>query len=42
MDLAAELGTPFIRVLGDLTAAPQGEVDDALVLDTLKELVPYA
>ncbi len=42
MDLAQQLGTPYIRVLGDLTAAPQGEVDDSLVLKTLQELVPYA
>lgn len=42
MDLAQQLGTPYIRVLADLTAAPQGEVDDGLVLKTLQELVPYA
>ena len=32
MDLAHKLGTPYIRILGDLTAAPQGEVDDQLVM----------
>ena len=42
MDLAAELHTPYIRVLGDLTAAPDGEVDDELVLSSLQELIPYA
>ena len=42
MDLAAELHTPYIRVLGDLTAAPDGEVDDELVLSSLQALIPYA
>lgn len=42
IDLAAKLHTPFIRVLGDLTAAPNGEVDDNVVLSALKELIPYA
>ena len=40
--LASRLGTPYIRILGDLTAAPEGEVDDAVVLDGLKALVPDA
>ena len=42
IDLAARLGTPYIRVLGDLTAAPVDEVDDEAVLAALKRLVPYA
>ncbi len=42
IDLAHKLGTPYIRILGDLTAAPQGEVDDQLVLSSLRELAPYA
>lgn len=42
IDLAAKLHTPYIRVLGDLTAAPDGEVDDTLVLHTLQQLIPYA
>ena len=42
IDLASKLGTPYIRILGDLTAAPEGEVDDAVVLDGLKALVPFA
>ena len=33
IDLAEQLGTPYIRILGDLTAAPEGEVDDGVVLD---------
>ncbi len=42
IDLASKLGTPYIRVLGDLKAAPEGEVDDAVVVDALKEIIPYA
>ncbi len=40
--LAKKLGTPYIRLLGDEHADEQGEVDDELVLSTLKELVPFA
>ena len=42
IDLAHQLGTPFIRVLGDLTAQPNGEVDDEVVLHALSQLIPYA
>ena len=42
IQLAAKLHTPYIRVLGDLTAAPDGEVDDELVLSSLRELMPCA
>ncbi len=42
IDLARKLSTPFIRVLGDEKAAPEGEVDDAVVLAQLRELAPYA
>lgn len=42
MDLASKLGTPYIRVLADEHAAPEGEVDDELILDTLHKLIPYA
>ena len=42
IDLAGKLKTPFIRVLGDLTAAPVDEVDDCTVLSALQELIPYA
>ncbi len=40
--LANKLGTPFIRVLGDLAPEPQGEVDDNAVCETLKKLIPVA
>ena len=42
MELAAKLGTPYIRVLGDEKVKPEGEVDDALVIRALKELAPEA
>ncbi len=42
MDLAVKTSTPYIRILADLTAEPQGEVDDELVISALKELAPYA
>ncbi|MCQ2528559.1 MAG: AMP-binding protein [Saccharofermentans sp.] len=40
--LANKLGAQFIRVLGDLEPMPKTEVDDAVVVDTLKKLVPVA
>lgn len=36
--LAQKLGTPYIRVLGDLEPQPQGEVDDSYVADVLRVL----
>ena len=42
IDLAAALHTPYIRILGDRTAAPEGEVDDSVVLEALQALIPYA
>lgn len=40
--LAQKLGTPYVRVLADLSVEPDGEVDDALVVKQLRELAPYA
>jgi len=42
IDTAALLGTPYIRVLADSRAEPSAEVDDDVVIDSLKALVPYA
>lgn len=42
ISLAAKLKTPYIRILGDLTAAPVDEVDDNVVLEALKALIPDA
>ncbi len=42
IELAAKLGTPYIRVLGDENGVVEGEVDDELVLSTLKKLAPIA
>ncbi len=42
VNLAAKLGTPYIRILGDLTPAPEGEVDDEVVCAMLRELAEVA
>ena len=42
IDLASKLGTPYIRVLGDLEPQAEGEVDDEIVMDSLKRLIPIA
>ncbi len=38
IELAAKLEAPYIRILGDLTPEPQGEVDDNYVASVLKEV----
>ncbi|QNU66008.1 AMP-binding protein [Ruminiclostridium herbifermentans] len=40
--LASKLGTPYVRVLGDLEPHVTGEVDDEIVLAALKRLIPVA
>lgn len=40
--LAAKLKTPYIRILADLEPQPQGDVDDGVVLEALKGLIPIA
>ncbi len=40
--LAEKLGTPFIRILGDLTAEPTTDFDDGVVIESLKRLAPEA
>ena len=40
--LAQQINAPYIRVLADLEAAPNGEVDDAYVTEQLKKLAPIA
>jgi fatty-acyl-CoA synthase len=42
IDLAAAMGTEFVRVLADESAQPVHDVDDEIVLGTLRELAPYA
>jgi fatty-acyl-CoA synthase len=42
VDLAAKLGTPYIRILGDQDPAPAGEVDDNYVAGVLKDLADMA
>ncbi|MBQ8613165.1 MAG: AMP-binding protein, partial [Ruminiclostridium sp.] len=41
-DLANKLGTPYIRILADLTPEPEGEVDDNAVGAMLKEIAAIA
>ncbi len=41
-ELASKIGASYIRVLGDRNAAPGKEVDDAVVIETMKQLVPIA
>ncbi|MBQ8536203.1 MAG: AMP-binding protein, partial [Clostridia bacterium] len=40
--LAQKLNTPYIRLLADRHGYMEGEVDDAIVLKNLKELIPAA
>lgn len=40
--LAQQINAPYIRVLADLEAAPNGAVDDAYVAEQLKKLAPIA
>ncbi|HBP39251.1 MAG TPA: AMP-dependent synthetase, partial [Clostridiales bacterium] len=42
IDLASQLRTPFVRVLADQDPQARGEVDDAVVLETLRRLIPVA
>ncbi len=42
INLAAKLGTPYIRILADQNADVDGEVDDAVVLAALSRLIPAA
>ncbi|MGI6678482.1 MAG: AMP-binding protein [Dehalobacterium sp.] len=42
IELAAKLGTPYIRILADLEPHVTGEVDDQVVLDALRALIPFA
>ena len=42
IDLAAAMGTEFVRVLADDSGKPAHEVDDEVVLASLRDLAPYA
>jgi len=42
IDLASQLGTPYVRVLGDANPEPEDDVDIDLVLDNLLALADYA
>ncbi|MBQ3054460.1 MAG: AMP-binding protein [Clostridia bacterium] len=40
--VAKGVGAKYIRLLGDMKAAPDGEVDDKIIAQRIKELVPFA
>jgi len=42
IDLAAGMGTKFVRIVPDTQTKPISEVDDAVVLESLRDLAPYA
>ncbi len=42
ISIASKLNTKYIRILGDLHAAPDGDVDDSLIAARIKELIPAA
>ncbi len=42
MKVASTLGASYIRILADRTPAPMGEVDDELVIEEIKKLIPFA
>ncbi len=42
ISLAAALGVPFVRVLGDRDPQPGGDIDDAFVAGALKQLCEFA
>ncbi len=42
INLAARLGTPYVRVLADRSPMPDGEVDDETVISALRRIAPYA
>ncbi|MBQ4631672.1 MAG: AMP-binding protein [Clostridia bacterium] len=42
ISIASKVGANYIRILGDLHESPEGEVDDAVVCERIKELVPEA
>ncbi len=42
IDTAFAIGTPYVRVLVEETAAPKSVVDDDVVYNELMELIPYA
>mgnify|MGYP000270947553 FL=1 len=42
INLAKRLGTPYVRILGDLEPQVSGEVDDNVVITALNRLIPVA
>ncbi len=42
IEVAEKIGTPYIRILADLTPAPEGEVDDEMIIAEMNKLIPFA
>ncbi len=42
ISIAPKVGAKYIRILGDLRAEPDGEVDDNIIAERIKEIVPFA
>ena len=40
--IASKIGTKYIRILGDIHAEPEGEVNDEIIAERIKEIVPEA
>ena len=40
--VAGKIGAKYIRILADLDAAPDGEVDDSFIAEAVKKLIPEA
>lgn len=42
INLASKLGAPYVRILADSDLQPKDDVDDSIILNALKQLVPAA
>ena len=42
INIASKIGSKYIRILGDIHAAPEGDVDDIIVASRIKEIVSDA
>jgi len=40
INIASKIGSKYIRILGDIHAAPEDEVDDRIVSSRIKEIIP--
>lgn len=42
IEVAGKIGAKYVRILADLKAAPDGEVDDKFIADAVRKLIPSA